>query len=420
MTQSRIWFVSEIYYPELTSTGNALTALSGGLADRYDVRVLCGQPTYAARGVNAPKRETYQGVRIYRCWGTRGNKDRLHFRILNLITISISLFLQCLWRFRRGDRVMVVTNPPVLPFLVAAACHWKRIPCLLLVHDVYPEFAIVAGVLKPQSLLARVWAALMRRLCRNIDQIAVLGRDMQEVIRRKRGRNPQDVRVITHWADLKNIHPTPRKENRLLREHGLVDKFVLQYAGNMGPVHDVELLIRAAELVADLPDVHFLVIGSGRRMPLLKQRIQETGLKNFTMLPPRPRKEAVEFLNACDVALSIFVPGMYGISVPSRLYDILAAEKPILAVTEERSELGLLLAEEKIGWVVPPGDLEGFARAIREAYAQRDQLGIIGRRARMVVENKYRLDQIVQSLDEVFSLMANPPKESRALAAELK
>jgi colanic acid biosynthesis glycosyl transferase WcaI len=406
--KKKLWIVSEVYYPEYTSTAYALTVIAGGLSDRYDVRVLCGQPTYAVRGVKAAKNEIHEGVPIRRCWGATGNKDRLFFRIVNLITISLSLFIQCLWRLRRGDRVLVVTNPPVLPFFVVAVCRLRGSRCLLLVHDVYPEFAVAAGVLKSQSLLARVWAAMTRRLCQNVDQIAVLGRDMQEIIRRKRGRNPEDVHVITHWASLKDIYPTLRQENRLLRECGLLDKFVFQYAGNMGPVHDVEMFIRAAQLVSDLPNVHFLVIGSGGRLPLLKELIRTTGLSNFTVLPPRPRKEAVEFLNACDVALSIFVPGMYGVSVPSRIYDILAAAKPILAVTESGSELGLLLEEEQIGWVIPPRDAERFAQTIREIYAQRDQVAVIGRRARETVERKYRPDQIIQTFDDVFSLMTVP------------
>ncbi len=409
MTRGQIWFISELYYPEETSTGYLLTRLAEKLASRgHKVSVLCGQPRYIAREQKLPAFVIRRGVEIHRTWSTRLDKDVLWKRLLNLLTISCSLFLGSLWLLRRGDCVLVVTNPPVLPFFVAAACRLKGASCLLSVQDVYPEITIAAGMLKPHSLIARIWGALMKLLCQKVDQIAVLGRDMQEVIRRKRGKKPEDVHVVTNWADLEEIVPTPRNANPLLRELGLLEKFVVQNAGNMGPVHDVELLARAGKLLADLPEVHFLVIGSGARVALLKKLISEFGLTNFTVLPPRPREQSPVFLNACDVALSIFVPQMYGVSVPSRLYNILAAGKPILAVTEAGSELARLIEEEQVGWVVPPRDVNQFAERLREAYAHRDNLPALGQRARAAVEKKYGLDQIIQTFEDVIARMANP------------
>ena len=409
MTCSRIWIISELYYPEEISTGHSLTQLAEGLAARgHKVGVLCGQPRYMAQEQNYPALAIHRGVEIHRTWSTRLDKNVLWKRLLNLLTITSSLFLGALRRLRRGDCVVVVTNPPVLPFFTAVVCRMKGVPCLLMVQDVYPEFAIAAGVLKPHSLIARFWAGLMKLLCQKVDGISVLGRDMQEVIRRKRGKNPQDVRVITNWADLGEVAPTPRNDNPLLRELGLMDKFVVQNAGNMGPVHDVELLARAGQLLADLPQVHFLVIGSGSRMGLLKKLVKEFGLTNFTILPSMPRQQSPVFLNACDVALSLFVPQMYGVSVPSRIYNILAAGKPFLAVTDPGSELALLIEEEQIGWTVPPRDLNQFVQRLREAYAQRDKLPELGKRARAAAEQKYRLDLIVKDTEDLIADMTNP------------
>jgi colanic acid biosynthesis glycosyl transferase WcaI len=413
MTSVRIWIISELYYPEETSTGHSLTQLAEGLVARgHKVCVLCGQPRYIAREQNLPNFAIHRGVEINRTWSTRLDKDILWKRLLNLLTITSSLFLSSLRRLRRGDCVLVVTNPPVLPFFTALVCRLKCVPCLLMVQDVYPEFAIAAGVLKPHSLISRLWGALMRLLCQKVDRISVLGRDMQEIIRRKRGKNPQDVRVITNWADLHEIAPTPRNDNPLLRQLGLVDKFVVQNAGNMGPVHDVELLARAGQLLADLPQLHFLVIGSGSRMALLKKLVKEFGLTNFTILPSMPRQQSPVFLNACDVALSIFVPQMYGVSVPSRIYNILAAGKPILAVTDAGSELARLIEEEQIGWTVPPNDVNQFAQRLREAYAQQEKLPELGKRARAAAEEKYSLDLIVKDTEDLIADMTNPDSRS--------
>jgi hypothetical protein len=83
-----LWIVTELYYPEETSTGHFLTKIAEGLAKNKNVSVLCSQPTYSQRGLRAPKQENHNGVKIYRCWGGRLNKDFLPFRIVNFLTIS--------------------------------------------------------------------------------------------------------------------------------------------------------------------------------------------------------------------------------------------------------------------------------------------------------------------------------------------
>jgi hypothetical protein len=117
-----VWVVSELYHPEETSTGQVMTGIAEGLAARFSVKVLCGQPTYAARGTRAPRAEVRRGVDIHRCVSSTLDKNRLAPRLLNAVTLSVSIFGQALRRFARGDLVLVVTNPPLLPFLMAAAC----------------------------------------------------------------------------------------------------------------------------------------------------------------------------------------------------------------------------------------------------------------------------------------------------------
>ena len=157
----RLWMVSELYYPEETSTGYILTCLAEGLADTHRVQVICGQPTYAARGVRRRDGSSRNGVTIQRCWGTTWNKDVLPKRLANLATLSISLFLSLLVRLRRGEKVLVVTNPPLLPFLAALACRIRQAECVLLIHDVYPDVAVAAGLLRADSRLDPV-AAMVR------------------------------------------------------------------------------------------------------------------------------------------------------------------------------------------------------------------------------------------------------------------
>ena len=131
----RVWIVSELYYPELTSTGYFLTGIAEGLAVDYDVSVLCGQPSYRARGTRAPTREICSGVYVRRCRATTLDKNKVALRIVNLVTISLSIFLSALFSLRRGDIVIAVTNPPLLPYVALLACRMRGGRFVLLVHD---------------------------------------------------------------------------------------------------------------------------------------------------------------------------------------------------------------------------------------------------------------------------------------------
>src|SRR5215217_3504826 len=119
--KSRLWVVTELYYPEETSTGYYLTRIAEGLSEDFDVKALCGQPTYSARGTIAPKHEIHNGVEIFRVSGTTLDKDVILFRLLNMLTLGLSVFFHALQNFRQGDKVLVVTTPPSMPFVVALA-----------------------------------------------------------------------------------------------------------------------------------------------------------------------------------------------------------------------------------------------------------------------------------------------------------
>ena len=392
----RIWIVSELYYPEDTSTGYFMTGIAEGLARRYPVNVLCGQPTYSERGIRAPAVATRNGVHIRRCAAATLDKNIIACRIINLLTISISLFVNALRGIARNDCVLVVTNPPLLPFLIALACKLRSARCLLLVHDVYPEVLIVTGITKANSFSARLINGLTHKLYLSVERIITLGRDMRQLVCDKLIPDLRPVTIIPNWGDVAAVHPMPRASNHLIRELKLNDKFVIQYSGNIGRTHGLEDLLKAALRLRNDP-IHFLIIGSGAKFNLLEPEINKERLNNITILPRVPRDKLYDSLNACDVAVIAFVAGMAGISVPSRMYNIMAAGKPIIAVADENSELALVVKEEHIGWVVPPGDVDRFAAAVLEARSDPVRLTEMGIRARRAAETKYSYEIIIQA-----------------------
>jgi colanic acid biosynthesis glycosyl transferase WcaI len=399
----KLWVISELYYPEETSTGHFLTKIAEGLAEHFPVSVLCGQPSYSARGRRAPVREVHSGVNIRRCWATTFDKDVLGLRLINLATISFTIFLQALWRISKRDHVLVVTNPPLLPFFTAFACRLRGAKCILLIHDVYPEVLIATGMSENGALLTRLIYWLNQRLYRNVDQIVVLGRDMKALVAKKLSNDTSHVSIIPNWGDLNEVVPGLRNQNRLLHELDLSEKFIVQYAGNIGRTHGIESLLESVGKLRDSTDIHFLFVGWGAKRRWLEQAIQRNDLRNMTLLPNQPRNELSNLLNACDVAIISFVPGMAGISVPSRMYNILAAGKPIIAVTDSDSELALVVREEKVGWVVSPEQPDKITEAIQDARAHPERLSEMSKRARLAAENKYSFDEVIRAYTSLFN-----------------
>jgi colanic acid biosynthesis glycosyl transferase WcaI len=397
----RVWIVSELYYPELTSTGYFLTGIAEGLADVYDVHVLCGQPSYLARGIRAPVREVRKGVDVRRCRATTLDKNKLVFKLINLITISISIFSAALFSFRRGDIVIAVTNPPLLPYGMALACKLKGARYVLRIEDVYPEVLTRVGMLKADSLAARLMDRASRWLYNSCDRIIVLGRDMEKLAVAKLRKRQDRVSLVTNWGDTDTIVPLPPEQNLLLGKLNLRGCFVVQYCGNIGRTHGIKDIAEAAELLAAEADFQFLLIGWGARKKWAIEQKQSKNLENLTILDPIPAEQFCDGLNGCSVAIISFSSGMAGISVPSRMYNVMAAGKPILAVCDDDSELAAVVREDDIGWVIPPGRPDLIASAVRAAQASPDRLRAMGERARKAAEMKYTLGYVLDEYREL-------------------
>lgn len=387
--------MTEVYYPEDISTGYYLTSIAEGLANKFSVKVLCGQPKHMSRGTTAPKHEIRNGVEIYRASATTFDKNVMLFRLVNMFTIGVAMFYNSLKRFRKGDHVLVVTAPPTMPVTTAIAALLRGASYTVLIQDSYPEILIAVGSLKKNSFLVGIIDFFNRWVYKYAAKIIVMGRDMNELFRRKTAGLEVPVVTIPNWADLETIHPTARESNPLLKELGILDKFVFLYAGNIGHPTDVETIIESAEQLRDKEELYFLFIGAGAKKKWVEDQVRERSLTNVTVLDYRPRSEQIVFLNACDVGLIALINGMWGTAMPSRTYNIMAAGKPILALTEEGSELAQVIDEEKIGWHVTSGNAKGLTKTILQIYEQRNELSEMGKRASAAAIAKYSLKDAV-------------------------
>jgi glycosyltransferase involved in cell wall biosynthesis len=263
----------------------------------------------------------------------------------------------------------------------------------------YPEMLVACGLMKESSLAYSVLRRISRFVLRRAHRIVTVGSDMQQRASLSRAQgNTDGIAVIPQWSDYGQICPSPRNQNPLLQELGLTKQFIVQYAGNMGHPHDVETIAEIIKALRDDSEIHFLILGSGIKRRLLEDLLT-SGVKNLTLLRERPRKDQQTFLNACDLSIMALVPGMDGLGVPSRTYNLMAAGKPVIALVSDASETAKVVREEAIGWVVEPGDVKKAVEVILWAKENRDQLVEMGMRGRHAAEQKYSPDLILRQFD---------------------
>jgi len=395
-----LWIISELYYPENNQTGYYMTQIAEGLTGNFDVKVICGQPNYAARGTQAPKKEFHKNVEIFRVWSTTLNKDVIFLRIVNMLTLGVSIFVKTLIKIKLNDKILVVSAPPSLPFTTALAAKFRGIKYSLVIQDKYPETLIAVGKTESNSFFVKTLNFLNKLLYRNSEKIVVVGRDMKELVKSQidkinSGSTPE-IEVIQNWASLEEIEPTPREENKLLKELGILQKFVFLYAGNMGHPQDIESIFECVNKLKMDGRFHFLFIGGGVKRKWLEQKVLTNELENITILPPRPRSEQKVFLNACDVGFVTLVKKMLGVAMPSRTYNFLAAGKPVLALTEEGSEVARVIEEDNVGWHVAPGEPEPLLQMIYQIYNEREHIAEMGIRARFAALKKYSAQRAIE------------------------
>ena len=384
---SKVIIVSEIFFPETTSTGYYLTAIARKLAELRNVYVLCSRPSGTA---NVACREIDHGVRIERIGRMNAAGVALPRRIIGAMGRGFGMLLWLVWHAGSKDLILVGTNPPLLPPLVAVAGWMRRARVVLLVHDVYPQAAIVAGLLRRGSFWERVGSAVQLQVYRRARLIICLGRDMRDLITKDAPNEQWKLAIVPHWAEIDTIRVMDKRASCFGREMDAAGKFVVLCAGNFGRTHDGDLLLRAASLGDRFPDLLLLIAAAGSQASRLASEASRRGLSNVAVRPlPADRNCQSDTLAASDVVIIAFKSGMTGVSVPSRMYNVMAAGRPLIGVTEEGSELALVIREEEIGWVTPPGDAVALMCAIVEARSEPDRLRLMGQKARVVAETKY-------------------------------
>ncbi|MDX6511811.1 MAG: colanic acid biosynthesis glycosyl transferase WcaI, partial [Gaiellaceae bacterium] len=252
-------------------------------------------------------------------------------------------------------------------------------PLVVISQDVFPEIAVELKRLENPAAIEVLRRAIGYYL-RHADRVVAIGETMRERLAAK-GAPRERLRVIPNWVDASTLTPQPR-DNEWAREQGLADRFVVMHSGNVGYAQNLDALVRAATFLRDLDDLTIAIVGEGSRRAVLMELAEMLETESVLFLPYQKREALPLSLSSADVHVVGLARGLSGYVVPSRLYGILAAGRPVIVAADAESETAQLVERTGSGVVVPPGRPELLAQAIRRAHDGELDLEEMGRRGR--------------------------------------
>jgi colanic acid biosynthesis glycosyl transferase WcaI len=366
----RVLVLCPHYAPDVAPTGTVMTAIADQLvAQGHELHIVTSLPWYRLHDVEPEWRgrpwrtERHGQSHITRVHPFPTDKSNLRARAMGFAGFIGLSSLVALFSRRRPDVVFAMSPP--LPIGVAGlvVARLRRAPFVFNIQDVFPDVAVELGLLTDRRVI-RAASALERFAYRHADAVTVLSDDLRENVTAKLGRQrrrPTRVEVIPNFVDTVAITPSP-KDNDYRREHGLTGKQVVMYAGNVGLSQSIGLLLDAARVLADRPDVVFVINGGGAARPGLE--LAAADLPNVKFVDYQPIERLPEVLAAADIHVVPLKTGLAKASVPSKLYSILASARPVLASVDPDTEVVRTLDAAGAGVAVPPDDPVAFTRAL--------------------------------------------------------
>lgn len=382
-------FLNRYFHPDESATSQMLTDLAQTLAMRgFEVHVLCSRQLYDDAHARLPARERVRGVEVHRVATTRFGRFRLPGRALDYTSFYLSAAVCLLKILRRGDVIIAMTDPPLLSMLAAPIAAVKRATLINWQQDVFPEVASHLGVnplpAAADRFLRRLRDASLRSAITNV----LVGERMREYFA-LRGIPMAKLLVIENWSDANAIQPKPTAASALRNALCLGDRFVVGYSGNLGRAHEIDTLLDAAQALKEEPAFLFLMQGGGAKMAALKHAVNDRKLENFQFLDYQPRETLEDSLAAADVHLVSLLPALEGLIVPSKLYGILAAGRPVIFIGDADGDVGRVILDAQCGRTVAVGDSRGLVETLRQLQARPELRTEMGVRARALLCEKY-------------------------------
>ncbi|MDA9404019.1 glycosyltransferase family 4 protein [Bradyrhizobium sp. CCBAU 45389] len=356
----KIVVASQHYPPDPSTTAAIMAEIACRIAGDHEVVVLSGSPGALPASQTGPGKPRVVAVK-----NRMAGKAALVRRGVSELLFVARTFLALMRELKAGDVVLTVTAPFMLPYAVAAAARLKGARSALIMHDLFPDVLVMAGLLKPGSIVTRTMRFANGLMFRALNAVITIGRDAERPLLSYSGMRRNKIRFIPNWATLVPGARPLSQDNPFRKK--VSAPFVVGLSGNLGFTHDPEIVFEAARLLKDEPDIHFLLSGWGIGFARLQQLQADANLSNVSFVARVEDAELEAFLASANLWIIPYRKDVAGVSVPSRFYNLLAVGRPVALVSEPEAEAALTVVENGLGWVVTPGRADQLADAIRAA-----------------------------------------------------
>jgi glycosyltransferase involved in cell wall biosynthesis len=399
----QIIFINRFFYPDHSATSQLLTDLTFHMARHgQPVHVITSRQRYDNPRAGLEKRESVEGVDIHRVSTTQFGRAALVGRGFDYLSFYASVWRSILQVARAGDILVAKTDPPLLSIPALRAVRRRGLHLVNWSQDLYPEVAMALDVPLVRGPIAKGLQHLRDTTLRAASANVVVGERMAEIVHSRGIAAP--VHVIPNWCDDDHIQPVAPRDNPLRRKWGVEGRFVVGYSGNLGRSHEFETVLDAAEHLRSQQNILFLFIGGGHQFDELARRVHERKLDSaFRFLPYQDRAALAHSLSVPDVHWISLRPELEGLIVPSKVYGVAAAGRPIISITARDGEIARLVQRHRCGIVVEPGAGHLLAEVLRRLSADPSALAEMGRRARAMLEKHFTRQQAFARWDQLFS-----------------
>ena len=286
------------------------------------------------------------------------NEKSLATKTYGWTVATVQIFFKLLFKYRSHE-VFFVSIPPMsyLSMLLL------RNRFSILIWDVYPDTLNIYGI-GEKNLLFKFWSWANKKIFKKAYRLFTIGETIAELI--SKYIDKERIKIISLWTNFENFTPVKKKDNFFIKEHQLQDKFVVQYSGNIGLIHNVEVMVEIARLLKDNSKILFLIIGKGDKVNKIKDSIRENDLRNCLVLPFQPDDVFPYSLAAADMGVVILNSKTSKGSIPNKAYNLMTAGKPVLYVASKDSELYKYADRYDNGKCFECSELEAIAAFIQQ------------------------------------------------------
>ena len=364
--------INQFFHPSSAATSQLLTDLARHLADEnHHVTAVCGRSDYADANTG-----DLAGIKIRRIPNLPFGRNKLT-RVLSYASFYAGATFLAITACR-ASTVVTLTTPPLLSAIGTLVKKIRGCRHFIWEMDVYPEIAVQLGFLPPRGLLTRTIGAIADWSRRNSDGIIALGDDMKQLLI-KRGIPAGKITVCENWADSSEVAPLPFPDGPL---H-------LLYSGNLGLAHDIETCRTALLASTGLLDCMVTFAGAGPRRAALESFCRDHKLTKVDFRPYCPRSKLSATLAQCHIGLVTQDPRVDGAVVPSKIYGIMAAGRPMIFIGPPQATPARIIRRFDCGWQIDPGDATGLVALLHHLDENRGLIHAAGDRARQALLEHY-------------------------------